>query len=1164
MDLLKIMGLEALYEKNTWDALHENISQNTRYIIPGYMYNYRLRSFPGYIEFHRCEMPDGTIVKTDMHFSADSFWEFEVRALAKEDVSAPFYWLEGDDGNTVPVRIICPDVLPSIEPGDILYGQIVAFADCVSLAAPLSSVRKAVAAEGEYATVNGCVERAAKGHFVFQNVESSFWEIDIDTENGQLTVVVAENNINFTPVEGCVISVHGILSMDIATDIAERENVVFSEPEYEEILEEADAVYRHGFLVDFHRNQRVIISSILKGELSRILRCCKESVEFASSIEGKKIVWIRDREGILDELKYALPENVSDVEVNHILTCETESRIGHDGIVVSSAKGVELVIWFDIDENGFICRMEFFSPDKCTVGIDHELHLYAMFAYALCNNKSFLLYEYLTPGCMYRSEYADACRVGSRNIIERFADIDSNLDESTKYTFEFARIKDELCRSENLPPMYRGKYCTVQYQSGKVAYVALIEMTEEHKISNILISRNGSYLKRFAQTEQPKVSQAKSVREVLYTVYGIDATIETMRERELPTDDRQGVYVWKKADEFATEWFEEYGYKVSGSSVMEDCIAYTCHRRGTDYAVFFYAYGEEPMPPMDGDYCAKLREEDISYGREVLILCIRVTCEVDENGAVKYAIESCYGEDRDIEPWRLITVNGRNILQYYPRKELVDLNLSLIAAYNGRNLDAMKALFAQDIVLEDYERDGQFMNDGFYSALSYRREQCGEMKLAYIRKGKFCFSAVPYIENRAFISFVVGKKIEKLLWHSLGEEYCELLIAENTELACIADEPPLLSSVEFLEPSDISRFSMRLTFANGEIKRYDIPGEWNDEIIRFQGYIMTDKIFRNGRILEHISLPFWRGYHNYAQRGQGVEFVTGAAISTAELYNDSYPIEKFSYADMEQVHVDYDEEGYGFGTIPDMDPANPYYLFDKNTMTATVLPGEYQDTPIYIYPSCGGYSEGLIMVSKMGKLNLHYHHDRSACAGLWGWLDRDMNVVIQPKYVYAMNFANGRAIVCKGKWDVTTAEDGEKRYWCNNEQWGVIDQQEREVIPCRFDEIYEVDNTDRLYIVHEGGWEEGHYSIYDVQEQKIILELDFDFDMGYMFNGCFVADGDILVFMNHIPGEGEDLLYVYDLCNKKYIAYAESYTERTFNGESKVVVNKDGKEIIIF
>ena len=52
--------------------------------------------------------------------------------------------------------------------------------------------------------------------------------------------------------------------------------------------------------------------------------------------------------------------------------------------------------------------------------------------------------------------------------------------------------------------------------------------------------------------------------------------------------------------------------------------------------------------------------------------------------------------------------------------------------------------------------------------------------------------------------------------------------------------------------------------------------------------------------------------------------------------------------------------------------------------------------------------------------------------------------------------------------------------------------------------------------------------------------------------------------MDHLPGEGEDLVYVYDLNEKKYLAYAESYKERTLNGESKVIINKDGRDIIVF
>ena len=75
------------------------------------------------------------------------------------------------------------------------------------------------------------------------------------------------------------------------------------------------------------------------------------------------------------------------------------------------------------------------------------------------------------------------------------------------------------------------------------------------------------------------------------------------------------------------------------------------------------------------------------------------------------------------------------------------------------------------------------------------------------------------------------------------------------------------------------------------------------------------------------------------------------------------------------MQMDYAEDGFGVGYIHDLDPANPYYLLDSNTMTATVIPDEYQQTPVGVYPFYGGYSEGLVMVSEFGELDLQYHHN---------------------------------------------------------------------------------------------------------------------------------------------------------------------------------------------
>lgn len=143
--------------------------------------------------------------------------------------------------------------------------------------------------------------------------------------------------------------------------------------------------------------------------------------------------------------------------------------------------------------------------------------------------------------------------------------------------------------------------------------------------------------------------------------------------------------------------------------------------------------------------------------------------------------------------------------------------------------------------------------------------------------------------------------------------------------------------------------------------------------------------------------------------------------------------------DMDKVH--------GCGYVNDREKL--YYIdLDKNK--AYLLPEKYHNTPIYIYPHCGGYYEGLIMVSLMGKLELQYFDRLHAAAGLWGWLDTDGNEVISPQYAYAFHFENGRAIVGKGTWEV----DEEGLYGCYDLQWGMIDKSGKEVVPCRFTEIF--------------------------------------------------------------------------------------------------------------
>lgn len=267
---------------------------------------------------------------------------------------------------------------------------------------------------------------------------------------------------------------------------------------------------------------------------------------------------------------------------------------------------------------------------------------------------------------------------------------------------------------------------------------------------------------------------------------------------------------------------------------------------------------------------------------------------------------------------------------------------------------------------------------------------------------------------------------------------------------------------------------------------------------------------------------------------------------------------EFKIQNMNDVFCIQDDfaDGYCVGTINGYDGL---HLICQESQTAKRLPEKYQNTPILISPDCGGYKNGLIMVSLMDEMGLAYHHKKGGCAGIWGWLDKDFNEVIKPQYIFAENFNDGKASVSKGKW---IQLDDELFDW-EGEAWGIIDMHGKEIVPCIYDELHEVEDCNNLYLAHKGGRENGTYCIVDSNTTDEILQMDFDFDAGYMFNEIFLSE-DNLFFVKHLPGEGKDLLYVYNMTSKSYLAHGTSYTERTFNGESRVVVNNDGQDIIVF
>lgn len=1187
IDINRSLGIEELFaDKERVELLKECLMERPRFVSPGYGTDYYLRTFNNAVDIALCKELDGSDRGFSVHFSGNQKITFILDQIISTEGCTHLFQMHKGNSDTFPVRIVSPDVLAAPAPGDSVFGQVEAFAgDEVAIKEVDSDEEGFIQDQGNgNVLIAGWISGIDELSFEFEGIFAEYYELVLDTNIGPIPVVLLKKKLQ-TPELGQYLRTDAVLSLDLAIAPDPMSEASFARTYY------ANAPFREerrlgaGFTPNRANAEKVLVRCAEDGDFLRFRRACTETITVhqmgkETSESGNAI------DAVLLSFAPALPD---EVKIMHLLSCAFPELRGWNAVVLCAKGELAAAFVIKVDSAGFVDELWMLDLSSCELGYDSELHALSMFSYGMYNNAEFAR-ECLSEKCYYHSEYADKTFVGAERIIEHLKIINNNLNESNRYSSCIKPSAEILRTQEDLPEIYKGKWCDVQHQGNALAYVVFIQQDEAGRICNIRLSRNGNYCKLFEKegSSEPITGVVPpNVKILLEDFYGHEDPLKAMRENDTPEEDERGIYVWKGADHYMCSWLGEQGYTVTETVAEDDCLGYACRQKGMDYAIYVYAYGKQPIVSLKPAYCQRLKNYPLSENRMILVVYLRVETVLNDKGEETYRVGLYHNTLEEPDTWRLEEVNGKEIFLYYSPYNLYKMCYRLMAAYNTQNLDLLRAICTSDVYLESIS-GGRTLNDGFYSNLAHLFEKHGKMKSAYVRINEEMYYFSSYIEDYCYFTFSVKRasgKICEITEHPIDESKCGLLLTDECVDSYYLNNYPLLKKAEFLPPSDHSRFSARLMFENGEIRRYDFPVEnqkaeeseektaeetsseetTSAEKVKIGSIWFTDKIFQHGMIQDHIALPEWMGYRNYPQRGQGIAFFNGYAISTAELYFNSYPIERFDYSKMDQVFIsqfDYSDDGYAVGRISDLDPQNPLYLFDKNTYTATTLPEKYQNTQIGFVPFYGGYSEGRVMVSLLGDISLQYHHNRMGCAGMWGWLDKKLNEVIPPQYIFAMNFEGGHAIVCKGKWDIN--EDNE--YWCDDERWGVIDLDGNEVVPCRFDELYEIGGTNRLYFIHEGGYENGYFGVFDVKEQAVILELDFDFDMGYMFNECFVTDNDILVFDEHLPGEGKDLISAYDLRAKKFLLHQEENTERTFQGEKTMTVTNEqtGMEILVF
>ena len=225
----------------------------------------------------------------------------------------------------------------------------------------------------------------------------------------------------------------------------------------------------------------------------------------------------------------------------------------------------------------------------------------------------------------------------------------------------------------------------------------------------------------------------------------------------------------------------------------------------------------------------------------------------------------------------------------------------------------------------------------------------------------------------------------------------------------------------------------------------------------------------------------------------------------------------------------YEDAGFFHDNFSHVKKNGVWMLIDRNGKEIA-LPREYKDF--------GWMSNSRCRVStlKIDRKDLAYYNDYEHYAGLWGFVDESGKEIIEPQYIYAMDFEEGLAVVCKGEW-----QEEAGKYLSDEELWGVIDVNGKEIIPCQYDEIDSFNDAPGIFKVHTGGWKTGKWGVMDGTGKWIAPPIFNNISYDYQ-DGLFAFYED----RNVSGDEFRDALYgVYDTLNQK-ILFEPQFTNINF------------------
>lgn len=424
-----------------------------------------------------------------------------------------------------------------------------------------------------------------------------------------------------------------------------------------------------------------------------------------------------------------------------------------------------------------------------------------------------------------------------------------------------------------------------------------------------------------------------------------------------------------------------------------------------------FAYGQGKKQHIDGDRCKKYLSYDFSEGT-VLVSHVHVL-RTKSGSNVKYKVRFHTGaENSKLELWKPCCIEGKDVLLFYPRKEMDEITEQLIVAVNESNLDLLEYITAtSNPYFDGYDKSGYYYNDAFFTSLHMTCKKYGKMKLGYMSFNKIIYSLVPYIAGYGWFDFSVDNttKIVRLSSHKfVGDEKHEIadFIAANEKISYEIDVPAI-TEVEVLAPILTERFALKVSFANGIMKKYVLPitlEEEEQEAVSYRKHVFSDGIWKSARIAS--TRKAW--INGFPDCGQGIVFKNGFSLSALECYENATDYSEPILCD----ECIYEDDNFILRKKWEWDAKSIYEDAETGILKVSLNGGAF---------NWGGISTIATPEGKRSSLEFRYLSDfKDGLATIsiankgCGYINDKGEVVIPPIYDSATRFHGGFAEVMQG------------------------------------------------------------------------------------------------------------------------------------------------------